>query len=1114
MRTCSMTSRRIDGAARQVPAAAGGHVKVALGAVLLAPLLSLLLATPAQAQLGDSIPSTAYYGSFPIFYDGEYRGALGAFQNDLRGGIKSPTSRWVDSICYYTMCGECYYHMGQFPDALNQYTSALKLYSAFFDWMMRVQFPAQIPYAGPGARIIVPWGASRRNTKIGQFPDSFNILQGQVNNNNVIAQGGVVQQAMLVPVRVSEIIRATTLAIRRRRELMGPVCKYDPLTNELISLLSRRPAPPNNWSQVWVDVQLGAAYASAGNVAQAATALERSLVVGDMDHPLTATALLELGQLALQTGDLTSAGRYFEEATYAAATFSDPGLMEEAFRLGEMAHLLSNAKGIYPPLGPAIIWSQQRGLRQLNASLLILAAESFAVLGQTPKAVVMIGDASRSIGRRAMVQGSIGARLNLVTALANYQTNQVPAGDAALATAMAYQHTGSLWMFHINLVDNLYQEGSIFDRVATLLYDYVLRDPTPVDWATSPLESLSVLMTPHPLPYEHWFEATLKRNKEPELALEIADRARRHRFFSTLPMGGRLLGLRWVLEGPQELLNEQSLLQRQDLLAKYTRYHELATEAKKLEVDLMNKPVVDDAIDARREQTRQLGALGTVSQSQEVILREIGVRREPAEMLFPPLRKTKDVQLALPEGHALLAFFATGNEASGNLYGFLFTKQKYAMWKIASPAQLRRYVGQMLREMGNTDHNRPITPQELERETWKKSATKVVELLFEKSNVDLSAKFEELVIVPDGLLWYLPFEALPIGKKDDAKPLITQVRVRYSPTVGLSIPYHRLQKPNPGPTGVVMGKLYPHDDDSVAQAAFEPLSRAVDGAVALPRNPTATSSLLRMLLEGLIVLDEIKPADGPYAWSPVPPDGGKPGGALLAWLALPWGGPLRVILPGFHTAAENGLHKGTVNGNDLFLAVCGLMSTGTRTVLISRWRTAGQTSFELVREFAQELAHTSAADAWQRAVELVGEQPLDSEAEPRLKKVAGIDLPKSDHPFFWAAYLLADSGRLAENQEPPPPPVLNGKKNAPVPAAGDVKPPDKKAAGRDALPPAAIGPPIPGGPPGAGQAGAGQAPAGDGAMGGSKRGKAAKDPAQKKPPRTAKGKAAAAADQP
>jgi hypothetical protein len=71
--------------------------------------------------------------------------------------------------------------------------------------------------------------------------------------------GGVVQPATLYSIQVQEIVRATTLAIRRRTELLGPTCRHDPLTSELVTVLSRRPGAPNHWSEAWIDVQLGLA---------------------------------------------------------------------------------------------------------------------------------------------------------------------------------------------------------------------------------------------------------------------------------------------------------------------------------------------------------------------------------------------------------------------------------------------------------------------------------------------------------------------------------------------------------------------------------------------------------------------------------------------------------------------------------------------------------------------------------------------------------------------------------------------------------------------------------------------------------------------------------------
>ena len=111
--------------------------------------------------------------------------------------------------------------------------------------------------------------------------------------------------------------------MRRRRELLGPAGPHDTLANELVAVLSRRPGVPNHWSEAWIDLQLGMAYAGAGRDPQAKTVLERAIVAGgEYDHPLTGMVLLELGRIALSGGDFVTAARYFDEATYAAVTIT------------------------------------------------------------------------------------------------------------------------------------------------------------------------------------------------------------------------------------------------------------------------------------------------------------------------------------------------------------------------------------------------------------------------------------------------------------------------------------------------------------------------------------------------------------------------------------------------------------------------------------------------------------------------------------------------------------------------------------------------------------------------------------------------------------------------
>ncbi len=76
------------------------------------------------------------------------------------------------------------------------------------------------------------------------------------------------------------------------------------------------------------------------------------------------------------------------------------------------------------------------------------------------------------------------------------------------------------------------------------------------------------------------------------------------------------------------------------------------------------------------------------------------------------------------------------------------------------------------------------------------------------------------------------------------------------------------------------------------------------------------------------------------------------------------------------------------------------MASGARTLVLSRWRTSGQSSFDLVREFTQEMPTTTAADAWQRAVTLTSESRLKLEAEPRIEHAQIDEHPKGQPPVF------------------------------------------------------------------------------------------------------------------
>lgn len=984
--------------------------------VVLGLAIGLFRPEPVSAQIRE-YPTPTYRLTFNLFYDGNYRDALARYQDEWRGALRFGQLRWIDSICYHTMMGECYYQMGHLPQALENYTAAVRLFMTFAEWMISAQFQEIRPKNVPQP----PWGPSTRRTRLGDYPRRVPVMRGRLVTTDQIQQGGPIEPPSLYMVDVAEVVRCTVLAIRRRTELLGPLAKYDALNKQLLTAVSQPIGPRNHWSQAYTDMELAAALLANGKEAEAIPVLTRATVAaGEFDHPLTATALLELGRIALRQGKNDVAAQALFEATISAYFYDDLGVMEEAFREAALAHLLANKKGAFAPLAPAAAWAQAKNWRQLRASLLLAAAEGLLAAGQTVQASAMLDEAQLTMARRAMGAGRLGAKLNYLRAVALFQQRRIEPGEQALAGALNWLRLGSHWLFHIAQVDAYFTAPSpqLTARQAMDLYAHLLRDPEPMDWAVDPMEALAVLTVPHPEPLEHWFLAALQKADREEAvatAMEISDRARRHRFFSSLALGGRLHALRWVLEAPAELLDKKTLVHRQELLAGYPAYQALQQQVQQVRQNLARCALAPQDADSARQQAGLLAELGKLSGQQEAILREMAVRREPAPLVFPPLRKTQDIQKLLPEGTALWSFFAAG----GRLHGFLMNREKCTAWVVKGAPQVERHAVAMLRAMGNYDANRELTLKELQDGPWRQPARQLLDLLLEGSKADFAKKFPELVIVPDGILWYVPFEALQVSVEGRLHPLITRTRIRYAPTLSLAVSEGGARRALPK-TALVLGRLHPREAEAVAEVSYKEITKILPDAAVFSRPPLpAPSALLKTQIHQLIALDDLAPPEqGPYSWAPIQVERGKPGNTLSDWLGLPWGGPEIMVLPGFHTPAESALRRGRqAAGADVFLSVCGLMACGGRTLLLSRWRTGGQSSVDLVREFVQELPYTTPADAWQRAVLVVGDSRLHLDAEPRIKKTPSDEPPKGSHPFFWAGYLLVDSGTLPEKPE-------------------------------------------------------------------------------------------------
>jgi len=1025
---------------RQLPANVTASV-IALamlaGMLVIPPAALAQIPNPANGRLGrnplgrnplgrNSVPSVAYFRAIEELYEGDYRDAERMFRREVKSAIKiGVTDRWLDSIAYHAMYGETFYQQGRLVEALQQFDRACLLFLQNPNWMIRVNFKREPQVDTNRLRRVLPWGQSTRQFTLGRFPTQELIKIGDLGQANQTARtGGRLQLPQLWKLNIIEIVRATSLAIRRRNELLGPLGTQDMISRELVTALSRSSTIPNHWSKGWTDLQLGLAQVGVGDTRQAEKYLQRAeRLQGRFDHPLTCVALLELGRLKMEAGDLQTAAGLLAEASYSAFYYEDLGIIDEAFRLGTMTHLASGPKNVNPAIRLAADWASRKRHYHLFARLSFALTEELLHLGDSKSAQAALGTGQSRL--RDAATGLLGNGSLYLEARLQFLQGRESA--TAMLSQAVRQHIGmSTHNLQLQLTNQRYDQQQLRARAAVGIYQALLADPSAADWVLRPFETLAALQTPHASSFDRWLDAVLSR-KNMATALEISDLAKRRRYHSALAWGGRLAALRDTLETPEHLLSKIVRNQRDELLLRFPQYDEAQKAGRQLQNELRTRWQAGKNAQQERDLVKVWRNWGKNINKRETMLTKIGLQRAAVEMQFPPVMPTTALQKQLQPGQAVVVF----HETPAAIKGFLITSAGSTHWQCAPKRKLDDLIKKFLRDLGNYGANHQMPRDELYSTEWLESGAKLYQALFDGSALDPN-RLDELIVVPDGVVWYVPFAALPVKKDNRLVPLILASRLRFAPTVGLAVgnsqPWRLVQR-----TAIVGQDLLPGDDDQQA-TALASLRKAVENPIDFPSASPAPTPIVGSLTDTLIVLDDIEiDLSKPLAWSPISQSRGAKKSSLSHWLTLPQFGPQRILLPAARTLAERGLKiskrkgAGAPAGTELFLASCGLMSTGAQTILLSSWRVGGDATLQLTREFLQEVPYTTASAAWQRSVQLVMELPLDAEQQPRVKASRKEDAElTAAHPFFWSGYLLIDSGAPAAADEDAEAPEATG----------------------------------------------------------------------------------------
>lgn len=980
---------------------------VVFGLTVIFTSLTRLGIPRADAQTRRVIPGGLYYDAWHALGDGNPSAAEQLSAEALRSAVRVGSVRWLDSICYYAVHGEALYTLGDFDGALSDWDAAIDLYLQNRDWLGRVNY---IFEATSRARTAAPWGAGERPVPVGVFPPEATIVTGDVITDQRLKQGGLMAQQEMHRIDPIAVLRAMALSIRRRNELLGPLAPYDPRSPEIVSCFSTRSVTPNHWSVTWLDVLLGLAYQGIGKWNEAENILTKALLMtGQFDHVLSSCALLALGDGYIAEGKTKEAATCFFEASISSFQFDCYAETAEAFE--KYANVVRVEEAIASPeiLQTAWDWAGSvRGAVPVRLALALALAENALIAAESGDGTLGLAErylgAARSILLSAhMDQSPQTDQWNRLNAICNFMAGDSKSGAEALQLALDGAAERTPRLYQIALLEDQLQSGDweLSPRNICELYEILLRDSDPIDWMIAPLETLAFDCQIGSEVFENWFLLLMNQRNLPEQAFEIAERARQARFDAGLDFGGRALAIRLLLETPDSKLPEEPRSRQQVLLEHYSAYNEALSAAKELTGQLKRAdfPPADAPTRAAYEQLWE-----SADVREEIIKRMIPSRLYVPKM-YPPRYAMADIQALLPEEGTLLVFFRAIDE----LYGFLVTPNFVEGWRVGLVKDTGDAVAAFLKSIGVTDANGARQMKDVASTAWQSGGRDLLRWILgiESGGERFNVQFRQLAIVPDDLLWYLPFEALCLPQGDNLIALaqVPGLTLFYAPTAGLAFTQGTGETAATPDTGIVPGSLFAKKKNNTnSAAAADRIAKGARKAISIvPSGINRPSSMTAFRFDRLAVLREILGGDD---WDLY--DTGKSRDSFHSWEQLPFGSPKLIALPGYRTLGEDGMKNGG-DGSELFIPLMTLMARGCDTVLISRWRTGGRSAYDLTENFlSEENQRIPAPEAWKNVLSKFFEKPLVLDEEPRFKGTAkGSNGKDSLYPFFWGGYLLA-----------------------------------------------------------------------------------------------------------
>lgn len=990
LRSLTLSLTRLERRLRQGPGWA--RMFTVLGSLSLLAVSQVSIAHGQGGNLGGfgtlggtepvgQYPPQQYYVALDVYRSGDLETAVEMFdrvptRRDING-------RWLDSIPVLAMQAECYWQLGHMPAVQANVDEVFRIAIRYRGWLSRVDWNSALQ---PGVQRPTRQNLWREAVTLRRLPvaDRIQMGSGGMLTPAILQRGGQIEELTVRSMDVVEIMRGIAIAAYRRRVLLGPLAAQDPLASQLLEATKYPAENRLGITNSLIGSMRAAEHFSYHDDKETAAVAGKHASFDGGIHPLTPLAWL--AQTSAMAGDEKAAAALpiAAQVVHSAAALDQPEWVGEALQLAAGVSMTAEQAESVRQTAKQAAAGLSRLSRLATLHCLVAEADAAVTAGQLDDAQFALNQARDLASRRDVMQPRIDAYRAYVSArLAAAQGESI----GVTATTRVDEALAAMTQFALNRRDRnrpvistprIYQLSMIRAAAGNTLggksseewLKAYNEDPPTEAWRRDAVDALAAVMLDRSDTQLARLQLAASQSYGEQL-LQRSDDLLASRFYGRLPLGGRLLQVRTVARTDDALLSPHLLEFRKQAGAPLAQLRQQAIALK----------------DPDPAAVQRLEAAACA-----IALSRLHIPRS-----FPPPLDEKLPLAKLPKRTGLLTFIDAGNQT----YATLSADGKTSSWAIGGANRIPAGIGRVLRGIGVGKTRGKRLPED---QSWRSDAVTLRKQLLPDDATITADRFNELVIIPDGPLWYLPFEVLPIAGEDSAL-MGDVIRIRYAATPGLALnPVAR--PPRSRAIGVVADRFFAPGDPDLNEAIAQSILDVIGEPVRLPgTNKTSTGLLGEQIGHLVVASPRVLDSKSPLTVSIAPYDQGNPFGMVAGWMRFPAQVAGSLVLAGSRTPVDGGQMG---SGDELFMTLCGLNAAGVRNVMLSRWAVGGESTAIALREFLQELPFAGMPDSWQRATSVLRRSELDPAAEPLLTQADHkVDGLTGDEPLFWAGYLIA-----------------------------------------------------------------------------------------------------------